>query len=1183
MRPTDPRLRTPLRPARLPLSGVAAAGLANGLLVIAQAWAVSGLVLGVVHHTPLLWRALGLAGVLAARGASALLGDLAAARAASVVGTELRGRLLARLLDRPADRPRTMDDDRAALLLTRGVAAAEPYLTRYLPAVALAVVVPPLAIVAIASRDLLSAAIVVATVPLIPVFGALVGLATRDRAEEQWRSMGVLSGHFLDVVRGLPTLVAHRRARAQSASIARITDRYRVASLRTLRVAFASSAVLELVATLSVALVAVTVGVRLAAGDIDLPTALVVLLLAPEAYWPLRRMGAEFHAAAEGATTFAAADELLASDPTDPADPADAADPADDDPARHHGAPTGRGRRNLADDHAPLVLDHLSVTYPGRARPVIDRLSALIPARGMTAVTGPSGCGKSTLLAALAGLVAHEGTLACHGEELAGPGWQRRVAWSPQEPRFLLGSVADNLRLARPDATDDALWSALTEVALAERVRALPRGLATELGEDGAGLSAGERARLALARVVLADRPWVLLDEPTAHLDDLTEQVVADTIVALARDRAVVVVAHRPRLLDLADHHLALGEVARLTAPTAPTAPSVADDDRERHGRDRREDDVDRMTPEPESDSEPGPESEDDGRADPPARAHAEPAPSTEPAAARVRRPLAAATVLGALASASGVALTATAGWLIVQASSRPPVLTLLVAVVGVRAFGLARPVLRYAERLIGHDAALRLLAERRVAVYDALVPLVPGRLGRPGRSRGDLLTAVVDDVDSVVDQALRVRQPLLQYAVVAALAALVATLLHPASGAVVALGALLVGLAVPLLARAGARRAERHAVELRSQLSSGVVESLALADDLRLWQATGRAAAGLRDTSTRLGRATTAAAGWSGAARAVVLLGTGAMMVLVAAACADDVAAARLSGPVAALLVLLPLALADVALPLADAGALSVRTSAAADRLLALERVEPAVPDRPGALVPAHSGLRLEAASGRWTTHSPATTPLTLALEPGDRVAVVGPSGSGKSTVAALALRFLDPCAGQVLLGDAPLTAVSPELVRAEVGLVDDRPHVFATTLAENVRLARPDAEDAEVLAALRRARLGDWVASLPYGLDTWLGSGHASVSGGERARLAVARSLLADQRVLVLDEPTAHLDHATAAALAAEVLAPAGAGRHRAVLWITHDRVGLDLVDRVVALGEPTAAREVRVEAPH
>ena len=244
----------------------------------------------------------------------------------------------------------------------------------------LAMVLPPLTVVVIATQDLLSAVIVLLTLPLVPVFGALVGLATRDRAEQQWREMSSLAGHFLDVVRGLPTLVAHRRARAQSARIGEITDRYRLASLRTLRLAFASSAVLELVATLSVALVAVTVGVRLASGSMELGPALLVLLLAPEAYWPLRRVGAEFHAAAEGVATFESVQDLLDAD-------------GSHDPGA---APAG----------SPLVVTDLVVGYPDRSTPALDGVSTLVPARGVTVVTGPSGCGKSTLLAAIAGLVA---------------------------------------------------------------------------------------------------------------------------------------------------------------------------------------------------------------------------------------------------------------------------------------------------------------------------------------------------------------------------------------------------------------------------------------------------------------------------------------------------------------------------------------------------------------------------------------------------------------------------------------------------------------------------------------------------------------------------------------------------------------------------------------------------------
>ncbi|HWJ11155.1 MAG TPA: thiol reductant ABC exporter subunit CydD [Nocardioides sp.] len=1101
MRPTDPRLRALLVPARAAVAGIVATGMAGGLLVIAQAWVVTGLVLAVLDGSGVRGWGVAVAGLLLLRGVVGGIGDHFAARAAASVGTVLRHRLLRTALQQSAGpEPR----DEVAALVTRGVSAAEPYLTRYVPAVVVAAVLPPLTVVALATQDLLSALVVVLTLPLVPLFGALVGLATRDRAEEQWRAMASLSGHFLDVVRGLPTLVAHRRAHAQSARIAEVTDRYRLASLRTLRIAFASSAVLELVATLSVALVAVTVGVRLASGSIGLHTALVVLLLAPEAFWPLRRVGAEFHAAAEGAATFEAAHDLLAgSAPTSAPAPVNAPAPP----------------------HAPLVLDHLGVVRPGRTVPAFRDVSALIPTTGITAVTGPSGCGKSTLLAAIAGLVPAEGSVLSGGVEIGGPRWQAQVAWLPQQPQFVDGSIEDNLRLARPDATDDQLWRALREVALEIRVRQLPAGLGTPLGEDGATLSAGERARLALARVVLADRPWVLLDEPTAHLDELTEQVIADTIVALGRRSSVIVVAHRPRLVELADRVIAL------PAPPAATAP--------------------------------GPVS--------PAR---RPRPAARVAAgvsvaAREGRALAGATVIGALASASGVALTATAGWLIVQASTRPAVLTLLVAIVGVRAFGLARPVLRYVERLRAHDAALRLLARRRVEVYDALVPLVPARLGR---RRGELLSSVVDDVDSVVDRQLRVRLPLVQLGLVTALAAAVAGVIDPAAAAVV-VGLGVATLTAHLLVRHGARVAERRLVELRASLSMTVVDSLQAGEDLRMWQRTVAAADRVADTSARLGEVSVATAAWLALGRGLVLTASGAAVAAMAALTAGPVATGALSGPLMALLVLLPLALADVALPCADAGVVAARTRAAGDRLDALERTPPAVADVPGRVAPAADDVRLTDLRARWDVRAPATAPVTLDLAPGDRVALVGASGTGKSTVAAVLLRFLDPCAGTARLGGADLADTGPDDVRRRVGLVDDQPHVFATTLLENVRLARPDASDADVERALRSACLGSWLDSLPDGTGTWLGTGHAGVSGGERARIGVARSLLAAHPVLVLDEPTAHLDHATAEQLAGEVL---GGPRTRSVLWITHGTAGRDLVDRTVELVGPVTGAE-------
>ncbi|WP_122818865.1 thiol reductant ABC exporter subunit CydD [Nocardioides pantholopis] len=1110
MRPTDPRLRAQLAPAWRPLASVLAAGVLGALLIIAQAWAVTGLVVAAVRREDLGGWAVAVAAVFAARALTGWAGDVLAARAAAQVGTSLRRQVVRAVLRRRE--VRSAD----AVLLTRGVSAAEPYLTRYLPAVVLAGALPVLTLAAMAWLDWLSALIVLLTLPLVPVFGALVGLATRDRAEEQWRAMASLSGHFLDVVRGLPTLVAYRRARAQSDTIARVTDRYRRASMQTLRLAFASSAVLELVATLSVALVAVTVGIRLAGGGLDLDTALLVLLLAPEAYWPLRRVGAEFHAAAEGVATFEQVHELVTGTPQEPADRPVA-------PPR-----TGDG----------LVLAGLTVVHPGRTVPALDGVDAVLPARGVTVVTGPSGCGKSTLLGAVAGLVPRTaGLVLLDGTEVAGPAWREQVAWVSQRPVFVAGSIADNLRLAAPDATADALWSALRRVALEERVRDLPAGLDSALGEDGAGLSAGERARLALARVVLADRPWVLLDEPTAHLDELTERVIADTVVELGRDRAVVVVAHRPALVALAD------SVIELAAPAAAAAPAPA--------------------PAPAAVSLPPSEAP---KAWPAHRSPADAGRTDDTPADRLG--LGISAVLGALASLAGVALTATAGWLIVQSSTHPPVLTLMVAIVGVRTFGLARPALRYVERLRSHDVALRLLARRRVEVYDAVVPLVPARLGR---RRGDLLASVVDDVDSVVDDALRVRLPLRSAALVAVLATLAAALLLPVAGAVVAATCVLGGGLALGLARLGGRSAERAAVAHRADLSAAAVEVAQVAPELVMWQAEESAVSRVAALSDRLGRDSVRAGAWLGAARAVVLLVCGAGVAVMARLGAPALADGAVSGPVLALLVLLPLALADTLTTVADAGVLAARTRAASERLTALERTEPAVRTTVARPLPAASDLDVAGVSASWSADPaapPALQDLSLRVDAGDRVGVVGPSGSGKSTLAALLLRFLDPVSGTVRLGGTASVELDPDDVRRVVGLVDDDPHVFATTLVENVRLARPDASDADVEDALRRARLGAWLDALPAGLDTWLGDGHAQVSGGERARIAIARSMLADHPVLVLDEPTAHLDHATATELATELLT---GPRRRSLVWITHDSVGLDLLDRHVDLGEP------------
>ncbi len=1109
MKPLDPAVLTHLRPARRALAAVVTAGVVGGLATVAQAFALGALVVAAVSGDD--WSQAGwwLAGMVLLRTAAAYVGQRAAVRAAGDVSGALRDRLL--------DAARRVDDvapARLSVLATRGVAGVEPYVTRYLPALVPAAVLPVVTLAAITWLDPLSGLVVALTLPLVPVFAILVGLTTRDRAQRQWRELEALSGHFLDVVRGLPTLVAHRRAEAQVGTIRSVTDRYRRATVETLKVAFASSSVLELVATLSVALVAVTVGLRLASDGVDFRVALTVLLLAPEAYWPLRRVGAEFHAAAEGTAALAETDALLARAST--------------------GLP-GATRPGSAD----LTLRGLEIGY---GAPLAAPLDLDLPAHGVVAVAGPSGCGKSTLLATLRGeLPAVGGEVLVGGTPLPSvdPAWWRaQVGWAPQRPWLLADTVAANVRLGRPGAPDDEVWAALRSVGLDEVVRALPDGLDTPLGEDGAGLSAGQRARVALARVVLADRPVVLLDEPSAHLDQETEQVLLDTVAHVARTRLVVVVAHREAVLAAADRVVRLEPVgaaaAKVAAHDIPATKVAAPD-----------------TAGPANDvvcrhREPG---------RPPAvRATADAGGDEAPP----RWGLRTATVLGALSTASGVALTATAGWLITRASEHPPVLYLMVAIVGVRLFGLARPVLRHAERVLSHDVVLRELAERRARVFADLVPLVPGRLGP---RRGDLLTRVVDDVDALLDERLRVRQPAVTAVLVGGGAAALTALVQPAAGAVV-LAVAATGAVAFLLGRAGAARAEVDVVSRRAALGTRVEEVAHGLRELEQWGATDVALDAVRAESTGLARAVRRSARAVAAGNALTSAAAGLGVVAVAAV----VPAGAVSPAVLALLLLVPLALADVTTGLSDAGALSVRSRAARQRLDRLATVESAVTDPADPLpLPDGHGLTVRGSLG-WADR-PVLALDDLTVRPGEHVGITGASGTGKSTVAATLVRFVDPVAGDVRLDGTDLRDLALHDVRGVVGLVDDDPHVFASTVAENVRLARPGAGDTEVRAALDRARLGDWVDALPDGLHTHVGTGARDVSGGERARLALARALLADPQVLVLDEPTAHLDGPTAREVAVEML-DAAARAGRSIVWITHGTVGLQAMDRVVHL---------------
>jgi thiol reductant ABC exporter CydC subunit len=536
-------------------------------------------------------------------------------------------------------------------------------------------------------------------------------------------------------------------------------------------------------------------------------------------------------------------------------------------------------------------------------------------------------------------------------------------------------------------------------------------------------------------------------------------------------------------------------------------------------------------------------------------------APRTLARAGRTARPAAPRLALGALAGAgalaSGCALTATAGWLIVRASQRPEETTLACAIVGVRLFGITRPLLRYLERLVCHDAALRMLGDLRAKVYEHLIPLAPARLH--AYRRGDLLAGLVADVDAVQDLWLRVAEPVAVAALVSVFSTSLAAWLLPSGAAALAAGLACAGILAPLAAAACARRAQERLAPTRSALTAATLELLRGAPDLIAGGAAGAELERVEALNRELDRIAARCASAAGIGSALAALGGG--VAVWGSAWAADAAqrAGHLAGPALAVVILLPLAAFEALAPLPGAAVLIAHVRSAASRLFALLDTPPAVAE-PALVQPLPQGpytLALREVCARWSEAGPLVLDrVNLTLEPGRRVAVTGASGCGKSTLGALLLRFLDPCAGSVTLGGVEMRMLAAHEVRGVIGHVADDAHLFNSDLRENLRLARPAAADGDLIEALRAVGLGAWFAALPDGLATRLGERGAALSGGERRRIALARVLLADQPIVVLDEPTEGLDPASAEAVVAHLL-DAAAGR--TVVMLTHRPEGL------------------------
>jgi thiol reductant ABC exporter CydC subunit len=532
------------------------------------------------------------------------------------------------------------------------------------------------------------------------------------------------------------------------------------------------------------------------------------------------------------------------------------------------------------------------------------------------------------------------------------------------------------------------------------------------------------------------------------------------------------------------------------------------------------------------------------------------------------RSRIALAVAFGTLTVVFGIGLMATAGYLISRAAERPAILSLTVAIVGVRFFGLARPVVRYFERLSSHDVALRALGRVRVRVYERLERLAPTQL--VSNRRGDLLARLISDVDSLQNLHLRGIAPPLVALCASTAAVGAAAAFLPAAALVLAAGLLVGGLIVPAVAAGLARHASRREAAARGELTSELVETLAGSAELVAFGCEKERLRGLQAADRKLVRIARRAALADGTGDALRLLVMGATVVGVLAVSVSAHTGGNLNRVLIATLALLALASFEAVQPLPEAVRELGATLAAGRRILELSDREPSIVD-PEQPLPAPTPpftVALENVRVRYAPRErPALNGFSLRLEPGKRVVLLGRSGAGKSTVANLLLRFIDPERGHVTIAGEDIRRYRQEDVRRVVAVADQDAHLFSASIRDNVRLGRPDATGAELERALRSARIWDWIESLPEGLDTLVGEEGRELSGGQRQRIVLARALIVDAPILVLDEPTAHLDPPTAEALIEDIFEAAG---ERSVLLITHRGEGLDLADELVVLSD-------------